>query len=123
MLPRRPLLLKLDIRALNVRPGQLRHLQAFYFLPPRLNLARPRSRREASNKFIQLRDLLFTLRVLRFDLRAHLRLGHDHVVITAGVGDDGLVVDVGNVRADAVQEMTVVRDRDHDAVVHIQKSL
>ena len=32
--------------------------------------------------------------------RADLRLRHHHVVVAAGVGDDRLVVDVGDVRAD-----------------------
>ena len=48
---------------------------------------------------------------------ADLRLGDDHVVVAAGVGDDRLVVDVGDVRADRVQEVPVVRDDDQRAVV------
>ena len=47
--------------------------------------------------------------------RADLRLGEHHVVVAAGVGDDRLVVDVGDVRADRVQEMAVVRDDDERA--------
>ena len=53
----------------------------------------------------------------RFDARADLRLGEHHVVVAAGVGDDRLVVDVGDVRADVVQEVAVVRDDDQRAVV------
>ena len=49
--------------------------------------------------------------------RADLRLGQHHVVVAAGVGDDRLVVDVGDVRADRVQEVAVVRDDDQRAVV------
>ena len=48
---------------------------------------------------------------------ADLRLGDHHVVVAAGVGDDRLVVDVGDVRADRVQEVAVVRDDDQRAVV------
>ena len=68
-------------------------------------------------KSLQLRDLLLALRVLGLDPRPDLRLGHHHVVVAAGVGDDRLVVDVGDVRADRVQEVAVVRDDDQRAVV------
>ncbi len=78
---------------------------------------------EARDKFVELGDFLFALRVLRFDLRANLRFGHHHVVVTAGVSDDGLVVDVGDMGADAVQKMAVVRDHDQHAVVVVQKAL
>ena len=78
---------------------------------------RPRAGRKARDELVQLRDLLFALRVLGFDARADLRLGEHHVVVAAGVGDDGLVIDVGDVRADAVQEMAVVRDHDQAALV------
>ena len=57
----------------------------------------------------------------RLDPRADLRLGHHHVVVAAGVGDDRLVVDVGDVRADAVQEVAIVRDDDQRAVVADQE--
>ena len=58
-----------------------------------------------------------------FDLRAHLRLGHHHVVVSAGVGDDGLVIDVGDVGANAVEEVAIVRDDDQHAFVLVQKIL
>ena len=98
-------------------------MQAFHFLAARLHLARPRSGSETCDEFVQLRDFLFALRVLRFDLRADLRLSHYHVVIAAGVGDDSFVVDIGDVRANTVEKMPVVRDGDHYATVDIQKSL
>ncbi len=47
-----------------------------------------RAGREARDEFVQLRDLLFALRVFRFDARANLRLGEHHVVVAAGVHDD-----------------------------------
>ena len=53
----------------------------------------------------------------RLDARADLRLRQHHVVVAAGVGDDRLVVDVGDVRADRVQEVAIVRDDDQRAVV------
>ena len=68
-------------------------------------------------KSLQLRDLLLALRVVRLDARPDLRLGQHHVVVAAGVGDDRLVVDVGDVRADVVEEVAVVRDDDQRAVV------
>ena len=48
-------------------------------------------------------------------------LAIDHVVVAAGVGDDRLVVDVGGMRADGVQEMPVVRDDDERALVADEK--
>ncbi len=120
---RRSLLLELDERACDVRSGEFGNLQALDFLAPRLHLAGPRAGGEARDEFVQLGNLLFALGVLRLDLRTHLRLGHHHVVIAAGVGDDSFVIDVGDVGANAVQKMPVVRDGNDDAVVDIQKSL
>ena len=88
-----------------------------------MHLARPRAGSEAGNEFVQLRNLFFTLCVLGLDLRTHLGLGHDHVIVATGISDDGLVIDVGDVGADAVEEVPVVRDGDHDSVINIQKSL
>ena len=76
---------------------------------------------ESRDEFVELGDFLFALRILRFDLRADLRLGDDHVVIRAGVGDDGLVVNVGNVSADVIQKVAIMRDDDQYAIVLIQK--
>src|SRR5216684_630221 len=123
VLARWPLLIELDVWPLNIRLRQFGYLQPFYFFATRLYLARSRAGSEPRDEFIQLRDLLFALRVLRFNLRTHLGLGHDHVVVGTRVGDDGLVIDVGNVRANAVEEVTVVRDRNDHAVVDIEKSL
>ena len=52
-----------------------------------------------------------------FDARADLRLRQHHVVIAAGVGDDRLVIDIGDVGADAVQEVAIVRNHDQRALV------
>jgi len=53
-----------------------------------------RSGRKTRDELIELRYLLFALRVLPFNLRAHLRLGDHHVVIRPRVSDDRLVIDV-----------------------------
>ena len=55
--------------------------------------------------------------------RADLRLRQHHVVVAAGIRDDRLVVDVGDVRADLVQEVPVVRDDDERAVVALEERL
>jgi hypothetical protein len=117
------LLFELQIRTLDVRSGQFGDLQALYFLAPRLHLAGASAGGEARDELVELRNLLFALRVLRLDLRTNLRLGHYHVVVCAGVGDDSFVVDIGNVGANPVQEMPIVRDDDHHAVILIQKTL
>jgi hypothetical protein len=72
---------------------------------------------KSSHEVLQLRDLLLAFRVFLLDFAAHLALGDDHVVIAAGVGDDGLVVDVRDVRADLVQEVAVMRNGDQHAAV------
>ena len=112
-----------DIRALNVGARQLRRLQPLHFLAPRRRLTGARAGAEASDEVVELGDLLLALRVVGFDLRANLRLGDDHVVVAAGVGDDRLVVDVGGMRAHPVEEVPVVRDDNQRAVVADQKLL
>ena len=123
MLAARPHLVKLDKRALNIRARQFVGLQPLHFLAPACHLAGTRARRESRDKLIELRNLLFALRILRFQRGPDLRLRHHHVVITAGVSDDGLIVDIGGVRRDAVQKMAVVRNRDQRAVIIVQKIL
>ena len=95
--------------------------EPFDFLAPRLHLAGPRAGGKALDEVVQLRDLLGALGVVGFDPGADLRLRHHHVVVAAGVGDDRLVVDVGDVRAHRVQEMAVVRDDDQRAVITRQR--
>ena len=119
----RALLLELDVGPLDVRARQFRYLQPLYFFSARLHLARTRAGGKAGNEFVQLRNLLLALCILRFDLRSDLGFRHHHIVIGARVSDDGLVVDVGDVGADAVEEVAVVRDHDHHAVVLVKKSL
>src|SRR6185436_12004814 len=46
-----------------------------------------------------------------------------YVVVAAGIRDDRLVVDVGDVRADVVEEMPVVRNHDQRAFVPAEKVL
>ncbi|MCA1560622.1 MAG: hypothetical protein LC753_05990 [Acidobacteria bacterium] len=50
-----------------------------------------------------------------------MRLGQDHVVVAAGIRDDRLVIDVGHVRADAVQKVAIVGDHDQRAVKALEK--
>ena len=115
--------LELDVGACDVRPSQFRYLQAFHFFAARLHLARTCAGGEAGDEFVQLGNLFFALRILRFDLRADLSFGQHHFVVGSGVGDDRLVIDVGNVGADAVEKVAIVRDGDDDAVVGVEKSL
>ena len=66
----RALHFKLDERAGDVGPRQLRHLQPLNFFSSRLHLAAARSGGKALDKLIQLRNLFLALRVLAFNLRA-----------------------------------------------------
>ena len=117
MASRRALHFKSDEGARDVGAGQIRSLQALDFLSARGHLRRARAGREALDEFVQLLDLLLALCVLRFDAGTNLGLLQHHVVVAAGVGDDGLVVDIGDVRADFVEEVAVMRDDDQAAVV------
>ena len=122
-LARRPLHAEADIRPLDVGPRELGGLQPLHLLAARRRLARARAGAEPGDEVVQLRDLLLALRVLGLDLRPDLGLGHDHVVVAAGIGDDRLVVDVGDVRADLIQEVPIVGDDDERALVANQELL
>ena len=121
-LARRPVLLEADVGALDVRAREVGGLQPLHFLAPRRRLRRARAGAEALDEVHELRDLLLALRVLGLDARADLRLGHHHVIVAAGIGDDGLVVDVGGVGADRVEEVAVVRDDDERPLVALEKA-
>ena len=103
-------LVEANVRALDVGAGEFVGLQALHFFAAAGDLRGARAGGEARDEFVELRDLLFALGVLRLERGADLRLGHHHVVVAAGVDDDGLVVDVGGVRGDGVEEVPVVRD-------------
>jgi hypothetical protein len=113
---RRPRRHELDVRALNVRPRERRRFQRSTSLRRDCTWLE-RVPAKSGDEVVQLRDLLFALRVVGLDARPDLRLGQHHVVVAADVGDDRLVVDVRDVRADLVQEMAIVRDHDQRAVV------
>ena len=116
-------LVEADVGALDVGAGELVGLQALDFLAAAGDLRGAGSGGEAGDEVVELGDLLFALRVLRFERGADLRLGHHHLVVSAGVGDDGLVIDVGGVGGDAVEKVAVVRDGDEGAVVAVQEVL
>ncbi len=69
----------------------------------------------------ELRDFLLALRVVGLDPRSYLRLGQHHVVVPAGVRDDRLVVDVGDVGAHGVHEVAVVGDDDENTGIAKEK--
>ena len=112
--------LKADEGPRDIRPGQIRGLQPLHFLLARSGLRGTRAGRKARDEFVQLRDLLFALGVLLLDARADGRFRQHHVVVSAVVHDHGLVIDVGRMRANAVEEMPVVRDDDQHAFVLAQ---
>src|ERR1039457_6512964 len=101
-----------DIGTLYVRFREFRGLQPLHFFLARGGLRRSGARREPRDELVQLCDLLVTLGVTCFNARADLSFGQYHVVIGASVRNDALVVYVGSMRADFVQEMPVVRNDD-----------
>ena len=117
------ILVKANVGALDVGAGELVGLQALHFFAAAGDLAGAGSGGEAGDEVVELRDLFFALRVLRFERGADLGLGHHHVVVAAGVGDDGLVIDVGGVGGDGVEEVAVVGDGDEGAVVVLEEVL
>ena len=98
--------------------GRLQPLDLFL---ARHHLAGAGAGRETLDEVLQLRDLLLALLVVGLDAGADLRFRQHHVVVAAGVGDDRLIVDVRGVRADAVQEVPIVRDHDQRAFVAEQE--
>ena len=108
---------------MNIGPRQLSDLQTLDFLAPGLHLAGASTGGEPRDELIQLRNFLLALRILTFDLRSDLSFRDHHVVVGARVSDDGLVIDVGNVSANPIQKMTVVRDYDEHAFIFVQKTL
>ena len=112
-----PNLIEFDEWTLDVGARQFVGLQALHLFAPAGDLRGTRACGEPRDELVELGDLLFALRDLRLQRGANLRLGHHHVVVAAGVGDDRLVVDVGGVRGDGVEKVPVVRDGDHCAVV------
>ena len=103
-------LVELDVGALDVGAGELVGLQALDFLAAAGDLRGARAGGEAGDEVVELGDLLFALRVLRFEGGADLGFGHHHLVVAAGVDDDGFVIDVGGVGGDGVEEVAVVGD-------------
>ena len=106
-----------DEGAGDVGAGEFAGGEALDFFFARVDLRGARAGGEAGDEVVELGDLLLALLVLALDAGADAGLLEDHVVVAAGVDDDGLVVDVGDVGADVVEEVAVVRDGDDGAVV------
>ena len=113
----------LDEGPLDVGLLQLGELKLLDLLLAALHLGCARAGVKARDEVLKLADLLRALRVLLFDLRAQLGLRHHHLVVGAGVDDDRVVVDVGGVRADGVQEVPIVGDDHEDALVAGEEAL
>ena len=116
-------LVEFDEGALDVGAGEVVGLEALDFFAAAGDLGGAGSGGEAGDEVVELGDLLFALGVLRFEGGTDLGFGHDHVVVAAGVDDDGLVVDVGGVGGDGVEEVAVVGDGDEGAVVVVEEVL
>ena len=102
---------------LDVGAGDVGGGEALDFLFAGVNLGGARSGGEAGDEVVELGDLLLALLVLALDAGADAGLLLDHVVVAAVVEDDRLVVDVGDVGADGVEEVAVVGDGDEGAIV------
>src|ERR1039458_10601440 len=116
-------LVEADIGARDVGAGQIVGLQALDLFAAAGDLGGAGSGGKAGNEVVELGDLLFALGVLRLEGGADLGLGHDHVVVAAGVDNDGFVVDVGGVCGDAVEEVGIWGDGDEGAVIAVQEVL
>jgi hypothetical protein len=114
---------ELDEGALDVGAGELVGLKALDFFAAAGDLRGAGAGGKTSDEVVELGDFLFALGDLRLEGGADLRFGHDHVVVAAGVNDDGLVIDVGGVGGDGVEEVAVVGDADEGAVVGVEEVL
>ena len=99
------LLLESNVGPLDVRARQFLGLQPLHFLLTGSHLTGPSTRRKTRDELIQLGDLLLPLRIFSFYSRPDLRFLQYHVVVSARIRDDRLVVDIRDVRANAVQEI------------------
>ena len=73
-----------------------------------------------AHECLQLGNLLFGLGIVRRLLLPRLRRGQHVIVVIARIYRDLAVVQVGHVRAHAVQKMTVMRDDHHGAVARVE---
>ena len=112
-LPEGRFMLELDERPRNVRSRQLTGSQALHFL---LAATSPGSTRvPAEKRAINSFSCAIFFSRCAFWLSICARICvfcQHHVVVAAGVGDDRFVIDVGDMRANAVQEMPIVRNHD-----------
>ncbi len=115
--------IELDVGARNVGAGEVVGLEALDFFAAAGDLRGTCAGSKTRDELIELRDLFVALGVFTFKTGANLRLGHHHLVVAAGVSDDGLVIDIGSVRGDAVQEVAIVRNGNQRAIVIVQKIL
>ena len=76
--------------------------------------------REAADERLQVGDLRLLLRVVQQHALAHLRRRGHVLIVVAGIDAQFAVVEVGHVRADAVQEVAIVRDDHHRAVAFVE---
>ncbi len=92
-------------------------MQPLHFFLARRGLSGSGARRKPRDELIQLRDLFLTLSITGFHARADLSLRQHHVVVSARVGNNALIIDVRGMGADFVQEMAVMRNNDQAARV------
>ena len=119
-------LLEADVRVL-ARRGldlDLLGLDAVDLLQARRGLARlGLVGGEAAHEVLQLGDAFLGLGVVGHQALASLGRGQHVVVVVAGVDADLAIVHVGHVRAHLVQEVTIVADDDHRALVAVEHVL
>ena len=72
---------------------------------------------EFSDEFFELGDLFLFGFILIFRTCAGGGFGDEHRVVVAGIGDDGLVVDVGDVGTDGIEEVAVMADDDEGPLI------
>ena len=117
-------LLEADVRVLPRRRPDLLDLDLLELALARRGLPRLGGvGREAAHEFLQVRDLGLGLGVRRLDALACLHRRQHEVVVVTRVDLELLVIEVGDVRAHLVQEVTVVADDDHGRVVRVDRAL
>jgi hypothetical protein len=115
-------LLEADVRILARRRLDLLDLDLLDLLAPaRRGLPRLRRvGREAAHELLQVGDLVLGLGVGGFHALPRLHRGEHEVVVVAGIDLQLLEIQVRDVRADLVQEVTIVADDDHRGVVVVE---
>ena len=78
--------------------------------------------REAPHEFLQVGDLIAGLGIRGFHALARLHRGQHKIIVVAGIDLELLIIQVGDMRAHLIEEMTVMTDDNHGGFIVIERA-